>query len=48
MQESNLLEADQIVRSLRDTLAEDNLLDTVIDLMAGVAECLHEVRSLGG
>ncbi len=48
MQESNLLEADQIVRSLRDTLAEDNLLDTVIDLMAGVAECLNEVRSLGG
>ncbi len=48
MNESKLLEADVVVRSLRDTFAEDNLLDTAINMMAEMADFLLDERSLLG
>lgn len=46
MNQSNIFTADLAVQQLRDTMVEDSVLDTAIDMLAGVAECLNEVRQI--
>lgn len=47
MESSTAIEADVKIRSLRDTLPEDNIFETIIDFMSCMANFLNEVSKIG-
>lgn len=43
---STQIQSDIVVQQIRDTMTEDKLLDTAIDMLADVAMCLGDERQI--